>query len=325
MTNWLEDKMKERKKPNLAYIGTGNISKFHIPALRRSGFNISSISSRSNSKNITNFAREFDIKNIIPDWKNLLDNIEKFDAVMIAVNIKSTAKILEGLMKTKKPILVEKPVSLDSKIIDQLLTKNHKNIFVAYNRRHYSSTQFAKKFIDSKPNICANFFIPDRNKISFYQNGCHVIDLMNYFFEKKELEYHTPIFFRRKMTGFTSVFRTKRGDIINLMSNWGAPSNFKIELIYKDEKIEMSPIERAYFYKGLEIIEPNKNNIVRKYIPKLVNESDKKELDEVIKPGFYKQASLFYNFVKHGKCDKRLCTLHQAKKTIQIIEQLVTK
>ena len=150
MTNWLEDKMKERKKPNLAYIGTGNISKFHIPALRRSGFNISSISSRSNSKNITNFAREFDIKNIIPDWKNLLDNIEKFDAVMIAVNIKSTVKILEGLMKTKKPILVEKPVSLDSKIIDQLLTKNHKNIFVAYNRRHYSSTQFAKKFIAKK-------------------------------------------------------------------------------------------------------------------------------------------------------------------------------
>jgi len=136
------------ENPRLAYIGTGKISEFHIPAFKKAGFNISSISSRKNSKNITNFAKKFEIENIIWDWKELSDRTDEYEAIMIATDTKVTAQILEKMRETKKPILVEKPVSLNSKVISKMMTKNHKNIFVAYNRRYYNSTQFAKKFID---------------------------------------------------------------------------------------------------------------------------------------------------------------------------------
>ena len=313
------------KNPRLAYIGTGEISEFHIPVFRKVGFNISSISSRKNSKNITNFAKKFEIENIICDWRELSDRTDEYDAIMIATDTKVTAQILEKMRETKKPILVEKPISLNSKVISKMMTKNHKNIFVAYNRRHYNSTQFAKKFIDSKPKVHAIISIPELSHIHLYQNGCHVIDLMNYFFENSKMTYHSKIIFMNKLYGFTSIFKTKRGDIINIISNWKAPSNFKIELIYKNEKVEMLPIEKAYYYKGLEIIKPDKDNVIRKYIPKLINKSTKEIFEKTFKPGFYKQASLFHDFVKYGKYDKRLCTLKQSKKVIEIIEQLAPK
>lgn len=310
---------------NLAYIGTGNISNFHIPAFRKAGFHISSISSRKNSKNLIKFAKKQNIKNIIPDWNDLLELTDEYDAIMIAAETKITASILEKTLKTKKPILVEKPVSNNSEIIKKLVNKNQNNIFVAYNRRHYQSTQFAKKFVDSKPFVFANFTLPESTHQSLYQNGCHVIDLLNYFFQDKKLEYISPIMSGKKQSGFISIFKTKRGDIINMISNWKSPSNFKIEFIYKNEKIEMSPIEKAYFYNGLTVVEPDKNNVVRRYVPNLIKESKKEMYEKTLKPGFLSQAKLFYNFVKNKKYDHRLCTLKQAVEVIKTIEQLAPK
>ena len=169
---------------NLAYIGTGNITDFHLPALRKAGFNISSISSRKDSKNIFKSAEKFNIKNVIPDWHDLFGMTNSFDAIVLAVTIDVTFEILNKLMELNKPILVEKPVSFKPKDFDELLKKNNKKVFVAYNRRYYSSTSLAKKFVASKSNISASFFIPERNQLAFYQNSCHMIDLMSYFFEE---------------------------------------------------------------------------------------------------------------------------------------------
>ena len=55
------------------------------------------------------------------------------------------------------------------------------------------------------------------------------------------------------------------------------------------------------------------------------HESNQFSVDKKYKPGFYKQANLFYNFVKYGKYDNRLCTLSQSKEVIEIIEQLAPK
>jgi predicted dehydrogenase len=304
---------------NLAYIGSGPISEFHIPALRKAGFNISSISSRKDSKNIKAFAQKFDIKNIIPDWHKLHDIVNDYDAIMIAVDIDVTSEILNNLIEIHKPILVEKPISIKSKEIREIIEKNNEKIFVAYNRRYYNSTAWVKKFIESKSNVNATFFIPEKNKLNFYHNSSHIIDLMNYFFKDLKLENTTHFTIDGELSGLTAIFKTKRGDIVNLISNWNAPSNFKIEVIHKDEKIELNPIEKARFYKGMQIIEPTIEEPIRKYIPKLINES---ENEGDFKPGFYKQASIFYNFVKHNQYDERMCTLKQAKKNIESIEKL---
>ena len=304
---------------NLAYIGSGPISEFHIPVLRKAGFNISSVSSRKDSKNIKEFAEKFNIKNIIPDWKKLHDIVDDYDAIMIAVDIDVTFEILNNLMEINKPILVEKPISIKSKEIEKIIEKNNDKIFVAYNRRYYNSVEWAKNFIQSKSNVSATFFIPERNKLNFYHNSSHIIDLLNYFFKDLKLENTTHFIINEKLAGLTAIFKTKRGDIINLISNWNAPSNFKIEVIHEDEKMELNPIEKAHFYKGMEVIEPTKEDPIRKYMPKLIKVS---ENEDEFKPGFYKQASIFYNFVKDNQLDKRMCTLKQAKNNIETIEKL---
>ena len=304
---------------NLAYIGSGPISEFHIPVLRKAGFNISSVSSRKDSKNIKEFAEKFNIKNVIPDWKKLHDIVDDYDAIMIAVDIDVTFEILNNLLEINKPILVEKPISIKSKEIEKIIEKNNDKIFVAYNRRYYNSIEWAKNFIESKSNVSATFFIPERNQLNFYHNSSHIIDLLNYFFKDLKLKNTTHFTIDKKLSGLTAIFKTKRGDIINLISNWNAPSNFKIEVIHEDEKMELNPIEKAYFYKGMEIIEPTKEDPIRKYVPKLIKES---ENEGEFKPGFYKQASVFYNFVKHNQLDERMCTLKQAKENIKTIDKL---
>ena len=308
---------------NLAYIGTGPISDFHLPALKKAGFNISSISSQKNSKNIQKFAHKFNIKNIMLDWHELLDNTDSYDAIMLAVKIDATFEILKHLIEIDKPILVEKPVSIKSKEIVKLVQKNNKKVFVAYNRRYYTSTAWAKNFIESKSNVSATFFIPEMNHLNFYYNSSHVIDLMNYFFNGLQLDYTNNFIIDKKLSGLTAVFKTKRGDVINLISNWNAPSNFKIEIIHQDEKMDLFPIEKAYFYKGMKIIEPTTEDPIRKYVPKLIKESKEGKIEENFKPGFYKQARVFYNYVKYNQYDDRMCTLKQSKDVIEIIEKLL--
>jgi len=308
---------------NLAYIGTGPISEFHIPALRKAGFNISSVSSRKNSKNIQKFAQKFDIKNIISDWHELFDITDSYDAIVLAVKIDLTFEILNKLIKIDKPILVEKPVSIKSKEIAKLVQKNNKKIFVAYNRRYYASTAWAKNFIESKSNVSATFFIPEMHHLNFYYNSSHIIDLMNYFFNDLQLDYSNNFIIEKKLSGLTAVFKTKRGDVINLISNWNAPSNFKIEIIHQDEKIDLLPIEKAYFYKGMQIIEPTTEDPIRKYVPKLIKASKEDKIEEDFKPGFYKQARAFYNYVKNNQYDDRMCTLKQSKDVIETIEKVL--
>ena len=308
---------------NLAYIGSGHISEFHIPVLRKAGFNISSVSSRKDSKNIKEFAEKFNIKNVIPDWKKLHDIVDDYDAIMIAVGVDVTFEILNNLLEINKPILVEKPISIKSKEIEKIIEKNNDKIFVAYNRRYYNSIEWAKNFIESKSNVSATFFIPEIHQLNFYHNSSHIIDLLNYLFKDLKLENTTHFTIDKKLSGLTAIFKTKRGDIINLISNWNAPSNFKIEVIHEDEKMELNPIEKAYFYKGMQLIEPTKENPNRMYIPKLVRESVDEKFDKNFKPGFYKQASVFYNYIKNNQYDERMCTLKQAKEVMEIIEKLI--
>ena len=308
---------------NLAYIGTGPISDFHLPVLKKAGFNISSISSQKNSKNIQKFAQKFNIKNIISDWHELLNIIDSYDAIMLAVKTDVTFEILNHLIELDKPILVEKPVSIKSKEIIKLIQRNNKKVFVAYNRRYYASTAWAKNFIESKSNVSATFFIPEIHHLNFYHNSAHIIDLMNYFFKDLHLDYANNFITDKKLSGLTAIFKTKRGDVINLISNWNAPSNFKIEIIHQYEKMELFPIEKAYFYKGMRIIEPTTEDPIRKYVPKLIMKSKEGKMEENFKPGFYKQASVFYNYVKYNQYDERMCTLKQSKDAIEIIEKLL--
>ena len=97
---------------------------------------------------------------IIKGIKNISNT---FDTLVVAVPWFLNDKYLKILKDNKKPILFEKPLSLNKKNIHKISFKNNK--FVALNRRYYSTIQYIKKrivadknkIIDVELNLSENF------------------------------------------------------------------------------------------------------------------------------------------------------------------------
>ena len=80
---------------NLLYIGSGPISNFHIPALKKVGFNICKIASRPNSERCESFARKHGLINEYDKkgWENAIQD-KTFNCAVVAIDTKFTPKIL---------------------------------------------------------------------------------------------------------------------------------------------------------------------------------------------------------------------------------------
>ena len=163
MANIMNENLK------IAFIGTGNIAEFHAPAFKNVGFEIISCSSSLNSKSAQRFSEKFSIPKVYNDTNDLIKNHQEYDAFLIAVSVEPTLEILKKCIKTKKPILVEKPISTDVNKLESL-DNNINNVRVAYNRRFYRTIQYAKNFIELN-NPCHLYMqLPDSIDFSFDKN-----------------------------------------------------------------------------------------------------------------------------------------------------------
>ena len=170
-----------RKK--IVVIGSSEIVEDHIKVLKKIGLEITAIaSSRLGSKNSSRIANKFNINKMYDSWKNLLNN-ELFDGILLASKIEKTYEIIQYALKYKKPILVEKPVSMNSNKLKKLIKNNNKFVLVGYNRRYYESVIFLKNYISKiKEKVIVNISIPERRNIrSFFSNSVHTIDIIHFF------------------------------------------------------------------------------------------------------------------------------------------------
>lgn len=313
-----------KKKIKVAYFGSGPISHFHIPALKKTNFQVVSLFSRKNSLRLNDFATKFNLPRPASDLKNFIKSSKKAECFVIAIKTEVTPKILNILMKFKKPILVEKPGAINSKDLINLKKIKNDKVFFAYNRRFYDSVKHASKFIQK--NISTNTYvkIPDsiRTWHQFKINGCHVIDLLYFLFGRLRLlnVYSSK---NIKKNGICFVIRSFRGDIISVLLNWGSPDNFEISINSDKKKFELKPIEIGNYYEKMEIISPTKKFPLRMYKPKIKSTyAPKKNFD--IKPGFLEQYREFYNYMIYKK-KNRLCGLNEAIEDLTLIEEIIKK
>ena len=136
----------------LTIIGTSRITEHHIISAQKNGFRIIALSStREKSNYLEKLSKKFNIKKKFYNFKESIQYTEKVKNAAYIITCKTidNYKILNALKKSKKKILIEKPIFedfLDFKKINSL----KKNIFTGYNRIYYQNIIFLKKILSKK-------------------------------------------------------------------------------------------------------------------------------------------------------------------------------
>lgn len=315
----------------LVIIGPGNIAKFHIQALKYFNFEIVGCISRDGSNSSHEFMSNYgkNKSEYFSDFNYMLHNTNQWDAVLISCPTINQFEYIDKLSKFQKPILVEKPVSLS---IDKLVKyKNNSNIMVAFNRRYYESVKEFKTFVNLSKNIFINVNIPESSKsinekspsnflpISIYENSIHIFDLINYLFDN--VSWSNIISSNNSKLEFLSAHGLcKSGSpiVVNLMLD--SPENFSISANVGNKKAQLKPIEMYRLYEGFQIDEPSHQVPIRRYSPKVIDESYSESIMNC-KPGFYNQAKTFSELCD-GKQDITFPNINDAAKAIESINSI---
>lgn len=228
------------------------------------------------------------------------NNIPEF--AINATSIESLIDTTRTLMEIGiKNILVEKPLGIDEesiKLICELAEQKGCNVFVAYNRRFFSSTQKAMEIIEQDGGVSSFSFeftewgdriaesvgrrIEEYKEAWFLLNSSHVVDLAFFLggtpveissYTQGELDWHK--------TGcvYAGAGKTNKNTLFSYQANWDAPGRWGIEILTKQHRLYLRPMEELYIQK--------KNTVA-------INQVEIDDgWDKKYKPGLYKQVEAF--------------------------------
>ena len=182
------------KKGILGIIGAGNFTKMTvIPTLKNSGAQLKYIAS-SGGMSGTQLAKKYGISHSTTDYTEILRD-EDVDTVIITTRHNSHAKYVIESLKAGKNIFVEKPLALNEKQLDEIISTyqsvDNPSIMVGFNRRFSPHLRVIKKSLGNNPgpiNIAATMnagFIPKDHWVHDLKSGggriigeaCHLMDV----------------------------------------------------------------------------------------------------------------------------------------------------
>lgn len=257
--------------------------------------------------------------------KFLSDCTDNSFKAIVAVDGEQLGNVTLALIKKGiKSILVEKPGGIDVKEIEQLKdsAKKHKaKLFIAYNRRFYSSVKKAQEIIKADGEVISFHFEFNEpgNKIDqlessqkvkqlwLLHNSSHVIDLAFFLGGKpKYLSAYTS----GSLTGifggaiFTGLGISKKGIPFTYHSNWLAPGRWGLEVMTQNHRLIFRPMEKlkAQKHGSFEILD--------------IEIDDR--LDTRFKPGLYREVESFLD--NHNS----LCTIEEQTEDLQWYNSILT-
>lgn len=281
-------------------IGTGMIAEEYIKILQYMGKKIEIVgNTTSKSKYISNKYSVICYDGGIENFKF----VKNYNEVIIAtpeILLFDHLKIILNNCKSIKKIFVEKPCCLyDNELKEVIDIKNKLNnnckIFIAYNRRFYSSLEACNKIIVKDQIVNAELEIYEYNMKShvtkfsneilntwFNNMTSHVVDMFfNIIGKPKELdtEHHGigTLDWHPKCSIFSGNGTTDKNIQFKYYGDWNKNGKWKIKLFLNSGKIlEFQPLE------DLKIIDNTNTSII-----------NREEIDIKYKPGFYRQTETF--------------------------------
>ena len=307
----------------IGFIGSGDICRFHIDALIYNGFQIEAIGTRNNSLRCKELAQKFKIsdKYCIKGWEEVLT--KKVDAYCVCVEIAKTPEILLSVLKMGKPVFVEKPIAFHLNEISRIVRHPHANrIFVGYNRRYYKTINVLKnkcKESISGGTIFVNIPDPIEGIKQFLSNGCHMVDSLRYIAGEFKIKDKLVRFSKNNdISSISALCKNKKWDIL-FNAHSLIPSNFSITVNIDDIVYELKPLEKLSVYEGMQIIEPNSLEPIRRYIPKIKSSIIE---NSQFKPGFNLMYKSFFEFVSNNQ-NNRVCDIKDAQETLKMCWDLI--
>jgi predicted dehydrogenase len=202
-----------------------------------------------------------------------------------------------------KNVLLEKPGALtiaNIRNLQKLAGKKNGKVFIAYNRRFYSSALKAKKII-GEDGGCTSFvfeftewshLVKDAKKSKeekarwFIANSTHVVDLAFYLGgNPKYIKCYTAggLDWHPSASIFSGAGISEAGAVFSYHANWAAPGRWGVEVLTTKHRLILRPLEE------LQVQE------LRSVEVKKVELDD--ELDRLYKPGLFREMECFLNGV----------------------------
>lgn len=235
-----------------------------------------------------------------------IHNIPEYAVVACSVEelAHSTRVLLENDVKN---ILVEKPAALyrrDLEEIEALTREKKANVYVAYNRRFYASTEEAQRIIAKDGGVLSFSFeftewghdikkTSHSNEVKenwFLANSSHVVDLAFYLggFPREMSCYIAGSLDWHKRAGiYAGAGVSEQGALFSYQANWGAPGRWAVEVLTAHHRLYFKPMEKLQIQEMGTVA---------------VNFAELDDrLDITYKPGIYKQMESFLNGKPDGK------------------------
>ena len=254
----------------------------------------------------------------------LKTNPEKPTAAIVSVGVEqlynSTMQLLEYGVKH---ILVEKPGGILDKEIQNLqesCDNLNANIYIAYNRRFYSSVLKAQEMIKLDGGVTSFNFeltewshaIEKLNKNAgvlaswFLGNSTHVADLAFFLGGKpKEISTYTSggVAWHPSSSIFAGAGISECGALFNYGADWESAGRWSVEMLTK---------ENRYIFRPMEALSVQKRGTIPQLAVKINDELDKK-----YKPGVYLQVQAFL-----ANDSASLCSIKEQQSLFSTYEQM---
>jgi len=303
----------------IAFIGAGFMAEAHIKAFADiSGVFLAGIYSRTFAR-AEKLALKFSIEEVYTSIDELYMGTQA-DLVIIAVPELSVNQVCKEAFKFPWVCLVEKPVGYnltDAQEIAQEAHRHRAKVYVALNRRHYSSTRCVIDDIESVDENRLVHIMDQEDPRSalkagapllvvqnwMYANSIHVIDYFKIFCRGEIVDLHHVIKWNPQDPRFVMVkLRYSSGDVGVYQAIWNGPGPWAVSINTQAKRWEMRPLEDA----TVQVYGSRKPELLPKH-----------SWDDEFKPGLRFQAEEAIKAVRGEQ--HRLPSLADAMDTMKLI------
>ena len=250
---------------------------------------------------------------------------EKPDAVIVAVNVGDLAKTTISILGyCQSKILLEKPGVITTAEVSSLKScPGSENIYIAYNRRFFASTQAVRKMLeeDGGPTSCTFEFTEWGHRIDevkdqkdptelahwLIANSSHVIDLafnLSGYPEEITSTVTGSLPWHPSGSAFVGSGLTKKDATFSYHANWAAPGRWWVEVMSSARRFRMCPLESVQVQLKGSVAWDNVD----------IDLSHEKEL----KPGLYSMVETFLEETPSPE----LCTFKQLSQHFGTLQKI---